>query len=80
MSSVTKYIEEWYRALSSPRGIIIQVEPVENLELVKMQLYAARKEAMDEALQSLSIVVSPTVPGELWIIKQEQPNGQGVTI
>lgn len=70
------YLEFWYEALRSPRGIVIETE-VEGMVRVRALLYAAREAANDPDLARIAIIVSPTVPGQLWLVKKEQPDGEG---
>lgn len=65
MSSVS--LNLWYEALGSQYGIALQCEgdPVK----VRQKLYALRKQHNDPDLESLSIVQSPSVPSQLWIVK-----------
>lgn len=59
-------LEYWYAALRSKYGIVLRT----NLPQVLIQrLYKARAEAMDQALEGVSIVQSPTTYGELWLVK-----------
>lgn len=67
-----KYLELWYAAANSFRGVVIRTEP-DQIVLVMQQLYQARKYADDPQLAGISIVKSPLIPGELWLIKKEQP-------
>lgn len=68
MASVS--VELWYQALATPLGVIVRVSDPER---AKMRLYALRKEANDPDLDSLSIVQSPTNPGEeLWIVRRKK--------
>lgn len=61
-----EYVSYWYSALASEFGVVVWSD---NPDALKQRLYAARREAMDPALESLSIVVSPTNPEHLWIVK-----------
>lgn len=64
-------IEQWYTALGSPSGVIVDCcgnDP----EKVKEKLYAARKACGDPDLDLLGIVTSPTNPTkELWIVRKK---------
>lgn len=63
-------LEMWYQALASPRGVCVRVDEGD-VEGVRQKLYAARREAADEDLKTLSLVISPTTPNEIWIVKRE---------
>lgn len=60
-------LEPWYTALRSSVGVCIRVS---DKKLAIQRLYAARKAALDPALDSISIVQSPTADDELWLIKR----------
>ncbi len=62
-------IEFLYQAKASSFGIVVKTTNVEGL---RQKLYAARREANDEDLKSLSLVPSPTMEGELWIVKNKE--------
>jgi hypothetical protein len=57
----------WYEALGAQHGIALQCEgdPVK----VRAKLYALRAAHNDPDLEVLSIVQSPSVPSQLWIVK-----------
>lgn len=60
-------IEFWYQALAADVGIVITTDdPTRCIQ----KLYAARKEAGDLELDSISIVRSPTNPVEIWLVKR----------
>lgn len=64
-------IEQWYTALGSPFGVIVDCQD-NDPEKVKQKLYAARKACADPDLDILSIVTSPTNPTkELWIVRKK---------
>ena len=65
-------LEHWYNALRSDRGVVLRTT---DREALRQKLYAARRDAADEALTPLSIVLSPTANDEVWIIKKGAPNG-----
>lgn len=65
-------LEYLYQALASERGIKLEVSDPER---ARQRLYAARREAMDTALDVLSVVQSPTDPSHLWIIKRSAAVG-----
>lgn len=70
-------LELWYSALHSPKGLLVQTTDVERL---RARLYSARKNADDERLEALMLIVSPTAPqSELWISFRtvEVEDGQG---
>lgn len=60
----------WYEALSSSLGVVVETNDV---DLCKAKLYALRRAVNDPDLSALSIVVSPNVPNQVWIIKRK-PN------
>ena len=55
-----------YEALRSQFGIIVAVN---DAEFVRQQFYAVRRKAGDKDLDGVSIVVSPTNPNELWLVR-----------
>ena len=63
---MSDFLEPWYLALRSPAGYQFRV--VGSMDLAKSRLYAARAEALDTNLASLSVIVSPTTSDELWIV------------
>lgn len=72
---MTDFSLPWYAALGSEKGVVITTN---NTALCIQRLYAARKKANDPDLDGISIVQSPTVPGELWLVKRksnEPPQG-----
>lgn len=65
-------IEQWYTALGSPHGIILNCEGSDP-EKVRQKLYALRKTCGDKDLDILSVVISPTNPTkELWIVRKNE--------
>jgi hypothetical protein len=58
-----------YQAYASPLGIILETDDPERL---RQKLYAIRKGNPDFAV--LSFVISPLNPGDLWILKRNQPD------
>jgi hypothetical protein len=65
-------LEFLYKALASPRGIVLRTSDVER---ARQKLYAARREACDEALNALGLTPSPSAPEtELWIVKKARPD------
>lgn len=60
-------LEYWYQALHSSHGVCIRTSDREH---TRAKLYAARKEACDEALDALAVTFSPTVDNEIWIVKK----------
>lgn len=65
-------IEHLYSALHSPLGIVIQTD---NAERTRQKLYRARRELMNPELDKLSLVISPTDPSQLWIVKNDPQKG-----
>lgn len=65
------YLEFWYSAYRSRAGICLRVS---NPDAVRQKLYAARREACDLDLDNLSVVISPTDSGELWIVWNKAPS------
>jgi hypothetical protein len=62
-------LELWYAALASPLGVVVDV--VEGTtEQARQKLYAARANAEDPDLAALSLVVSPSTPNQIWILKR----------
>lgn len=61
-------LEHWYQALRSAHGIVLSSEDRERL---RGKLYEARRDAADRDLECLGIVLSPTDPNELWIVKKD---------
>jgi hypothetical protein len=65
-------LEQWYAALGSAHGIIIDCCGTPPDE-VAQKFYALRKTAMDPDLDCLSISPSPTAPErELWIYRSKK--------
>lgn len=62
-----QFLQFWYDALASEVGIVIETN---SRERCKQQLYAARKESGDPALEALSVETSPNNPDQLWITKR----------
>lgn len=68
MAGSIEWLEFWYAALASERGIVIAVSDVHN---VKQKLYQARAAANDPDLAGIAIRTSPLLPKEeLWLVKQ----------
>lgn len=68
----------WYEALGSTKGVVIQTDdPARCIQ----RLYKLRTEALDPDLADISIVQSPLIPGQLWLVKRKaKPDGpQGNT-
>lgn len=65
-------LEYFYAALRSKFGIEIEVS---DQEIAKRKLYAARKEANDPALETISIRVPPNNPRKLWLIHNGKEKG-----
>ncbi len=66
-------LEYWYQAIQSPHGIEITVS---DQNKAKALLYAARKEAHDALLETISIRVPPNKPDKLWLVhngRKESP-------
>lgn len=61
------YIEFWYQALRSEIGIEVETD---NPERLRQRLYKERTESMDSSLNNLSIIISPSDPFKLWIVKR----------
>jgi hypothetical protein len=59
-------IEHWYTALREPVGLCLRSN---DRALLRQKLYAARREAKDEALEALSVIFSIEDETHLWIIK-----------
>ena len=64
-------LEYWYMALNSPLGVCLRTSDPERL---RQRLYAARREAADPQLDSISVAISPTAEDEVWLVKRK-PNG-----
>lgn len=64
-------LQFWYLAMAAEIGIVIETSDRERL---KQTLYRARATAMDEALSSLSIQMSPLNPSQVWIVKNAKPD------
>lgn len=58
-------IELWYQALHAEVGIEVKTD---NLEGLRQQLYASRRQSLDPQLETLALVISPFDPNCLWII------------
>lgn len=68
MGKVDSYLEFWYQAAASPRGIVLAVSDV---SIAKQRLYQARSKANDPSLSGISVRTSPVLKDEeLWLIKQ----------
>lgn len=73
-SSPPSIVEHLYRALEAPIGIVVRSN---NPELLRMKLYAARRDAMNPEFEALTIALSRSNPTtELWICKKAPTNGQ----
>lgn len=59
-------------ALHSPAGYCFRVSEGD-VTIYIARLYAARKDAMDPQLKTLSITRSPTDEREVWIVHREVP-------
>ena len=68
MAKVHPLTHYLYQALATQLGLVVTAEPGERDKL-RQQLYAARREAMDEELNCLQFRFSPSVPDEILIIK-----------
>lgn len=66
---MSAYLEFWYAALASPLGVVIETD---NFERARAKLYAARREAMDPALDNIAVMQSPTNPSDIWLVKRKQ--------
>lgn len=69
MKDAAQAMEHWYAALRAPAGIGVCIR-VSDKKLAIARLYAARKESLDPALSSISIIQSPTADDELWLVKR----------
>ena len=68
-------LEYWYQALgASGPGICIYAS---DRQRMVQKLYAARAEAKDPDLDSLSIVPSPTDDSNIWIVKRGMKPSEG---
>lgn len=67
-------LEYWYAALAEPVGVVLRTDDRDRL---RAKLYAARREAVDEKLSSLSIIFSPTAEDEVWIMHNASEKGSG---
>lgn len=63
-------VEIWYAALHSERGIVVSAD---NRDKLRSALYSERRALADPALEEISIFLSPTVPNELWLVKNPNP-------
>lgn len=63
-------LDFWYAALRSAHGIVLRTDDPER---AKARLYAARAEAGDPALESISICLPR--PGELWLVRTDSNRG-----
>lgn len=60
-------LELWYAALVEDFGVVVETS---DPKLAAQQLYRARREASDPALEGLSLRTSPLLPDEeIWIVK-----------
>lgn len=66
------YLDNWYMALHTPAGYCFRVD-VGDPTIYIAKLYAARRDAMDPQLKSLSITRSPTDEREVWIVHRTAP-------
>lgn len=57
----------WYEALASADGIAISCS---DRLILRRRLWTARDKAADRDLADLSIILSPDVEDELWIVKK----------
>lgn len=62
------YLEYWYQAMSARIGIVIETT---NRKAFMQKLYVARRAACDESLNDLSVVESPTVETQVWLLKRK---------
>ena len=68
MSKSIDWLEFWYAALNSPRGVVLAVS---DTTLAKQRLYQARAKSGDPDLVGIAIRTSPVLPKEeLWLIRQ----------
>lgn len=66
-----------YQALRARIGICISTQDAVKS---KARFYAARKAAMDPALDVLQLRGSPDDPNHLWIIKANKPKAPTITL
>lgn len=65
---MSDFLELLYRALTVPKGIVVETEDPEKL---RMKLYALRK--LDPQFEVLSFRISPINPAsELWICRGKE--------
>jgi hypothetical protein len=72
MSAAAPFASYWYAALAARHGIVIETD---NVQLLVGRLYTARREAADPDLDRVSILNSPTTPGQVWLVKKGTANG-----
>ena len=75
--STHECLELWYAALRASIGIVVSTNDPERF---RQRMYQVRREAQDESLQALSLIISPTSPeSEVWVAKRiiEEPNAKG---
>ena len=62
------YLNFWYMALASERGIEIVTD---NFDVLRTKLYSLRAAVKDTDLAGIAICVSPFDPNRLWLVKRE---------
>lgn len=62
-------LQHLYDALHEPVGIVISADDGD-AERLRQRLYALRKQSADKSLDDLAFIISPTVPGELWLVRK----------
>lgn len=62
-------LELLYEALHSSVGTVVDCGESDR-HVVRQKLYAQRRDSGDKALATLSILDSPTVPNQLWIVRR----------
>ena len=63
-------IEIWRQALEEEFGLILELRGEEDLEATRYKLYAARREAEDERLESLALCIPGDVSNEIMLVKR----------
>lgn len=71
MKGLQALLTLWTSALAETYGRRVHTS---DRRLLMNRLYAARREAKDEDLAGLSIVMPANRPNELWIVKREPGN------
>lgn len=73
MSSLSRFELLLHEAVADPRGLVVQVDG--DRELARQKFYQARSRSL-HLFEEISIVISPMVSNELWLLNKGGPGAE----